>query len=625
MKLSEIDSVSEPTTKRMKLSEISDVQKAPEEPSTFSDVLTGAKTAIMEPVYGLGEFLPQEYGGKASAQAAKKLETEYQQAVERSFYATRAGYLPTMLGTFFVPGGAAKALGYGGKAAEALTAGGRIGEAVTSGAKTGAAYGAAYPTGEEDFSERMKSKAVQAAETGVLGAATGGVLGGGSEALSKLGITKDYFDLLKGKVSKEEISKLSEALKSGKIEQEIIPQRGVKPEDLQTIMNEINAAREGAAGESTFGKISSYINKLTNQRKELADKSYGLARSSMDMRTKSGDVWQESEAGRSFIDSLKSRISPTKEGMTPATVAEETEINNILRDLEGKKVQVPSSRVLDEYGNPVSPPRVDTQYSTPDVLREVLRKLRDRSNGSVQEGYAAIGQQRARDLADGLAKSLGEWDGTLAQADKIYKEQSALLHPGQTQRGKAVTKRERYDMNEFAIDPLKVPSKFFTSKQGIQQLTDLVGGNLAAVEADAEKYALSQLKGKTPEAMRKWFQNAQDAGWLGYDVLPQTTKNIQDRIYRLEYSTLRQPIVDVVQNLNSGLVKPEDLTKELRSALKGKGLPAEPVKALTKELDKIDSLANKEEEARKLAAKLSTALGIGALGGGVGAYAVGKL
>ena len=187
----------------LKVKSISRQSVAPkQEPSTMSDVLTGAKTAIMEPVYGMGEFLPQEYGGRASAEAARKLEAEYEQAAERSPYATRAGYFPTMLGTFLVPGGAAKALGYGGKAAGALTAGGRIGEAVTSGAKTGGAYGAAYPTMEPDFEERMLQKGIQAAETGVLGAATGGVLSGGFEAASKLGIGKDFLDLIRGKLSK---------------------------------------------------------------------------------------------------------------------------------------------------------------------------------------------------------------------------------------------------------------------------------------------------------------------------------------------------------------------------------------------------------------------------------------
>ena len=391
---------------------------------------------------------------------------------------------------------------------------------------------------------------------------------------------------------------------------------------MQRIANEINLATEGAAGESAFGKITKNIDNLIKQRKDLADKSYGLARSSMDMRTKSGDIWQESDAGRKFIDSLKSRISPTKEGFVQVTNEEEREILNILRDLEGKKVQVPASGVLDEFGVPVSPARVETLYAEPNVLREVLRKLRDRSNGSVKEGYAAIGQQRARDLADGLAKSLGEWDGALAQADKIYKEQSALLHPGQTQRGRAATKRERYDMNEFAMDPKNIPSKFFTSKQGIQQLTDLVGGNIAAVEADAEKYALSQLRNKTPEQMRKWFNDAQSAGWLGYDVLPNATRNIADRIYRLEYQSLKEPITKLVSDFNSGIIKPADLTKELRSAVKGKGLPSEPVKRLTQELDRIDQLVDKEKATVDLAKKLAVGLGLTATGASLGISAV---
>jgi len=412
-----------------------------------------------------------------------------------------------------------------------------------------------------------------------------------------LGRGTEFVDLVRQKGSKQAVQDIAELIKSGKIEKDVIPQRGVTPEELRVISNSIQSAPTvDVIGDTMVLKpINENINALKLQRQKLAGETYGAARESMNSRYAAGDFWQTSTPGQKLISRLESELKP-KTGLTEVSAVEENEIRTLLRDLKGKEVEVPASRVLTESGEPVTAAQTKLQPTSPDVLRETLRRLRDRSNGSIAEGYAAISQQRARSLADELAKSLGEWDGTLAKADKIYKEQSELLHPAQTRRGKAATATEKFDLNELKADPISIPGKFFNSRQGVEQFTDLVGGNKAVVEQAAENYVNSQLKGKSPNQMRTWLNN--NKSWLDYDTLPSTTQKTADKIYRLEYGELRQPISNLQAQIENNLIADKDITKSLRSVLKTEGLPSEPVKRIAEELNRIDKLADKEKAAR---------------------------
>lgn len=153
-------------------------------PSTMSDVGTGVKAALLEPVYGIGEMIPGL--SEKSSKAAKELEQEYQAAAKRSPIATRAGYYPTTIATLFTPGLAGKAMGYVPKVAEAGSALGKIGTAAREGAVTGAAYGAIEPTGAVDPYEIAKQKALHSLTGGVVGGVAGGAIGGVTAAVPEV-------------------------------------------------------------------------------------------------------------------------------------------------------------------------------------------------------------------------------------------------------------------------------------------------------------------------------------------------------------------------------------------------------------------------------------------------------
>jgi hypothetical protein len=212
----------------------------------------GAKTAIMEPIYGIGEFIPGSIGQKSAA-AAKELEQQYKESTQKYPVATRMGYFPTLAATLAGPGILGKALGYVPKIAEAATALGRVGTAAREGAITGAAYEAAEPTGEIDVYQRAKEKALNALKGGVTGAVLGGLGVGGVEAF---------------KAIKEEAPKSLIGVSTKTAEDIVAPfeARGYKLEPMQM-------TRDEPSYSPGFMK-----NKVTNQNLANADAAFATGR-----------------------------------------------------------------------------------------------------------------------------------------------------------------------------------------------------------------------------------------------------------------------------------------------------------------------------------------------------------
>lgn len=151
-------------------------------------------------------------------------------------------------------------------------------------------------------------------------------------------------------------------------------------------------------------------------RRAAADTAYAQADTAM--AAKQATIpWQQHPSGRAFLDSLEDRIRTI--GETKETAGTRADLQKIHDDLLGGK---------DPSGN-IAP-------SQPTVIREVLRKLRDRAAGVPETGFDAIAQQRAGDLADDLAQSISNWEPSLAQADARYRAMSEQLYPKGVEPGK---------------------------------------------------------------------------------------------------------------------------------------------------------------------------------------------
>ena len=531
---------------------------------TIGGDILGAASGVAQVGTGAAEMLPNKLGGAKAAEATKFL----QQYGDPEAQAT-GRMLP-----FMIPTGLAAT---GGK--------------ILTSMGFGALGGATTPTGETDEVARYKDKALNAL-------ISGGVGGGGALMVK----SANYLaDMIKGAKSKAEIDKLMGDFYSGKTEESLFPGRVMSPDDLKNLQNEAaSAPASDVTGQSMLDRVDAYIQGLRDQRRTVGETTYGAADTSMAAKHDAGNFWQESPSGQKLIASLEDQISTITE--TKETKGVRDELRGLIRDLRGEPIPQVESQVLDALGNPIETAAAANAYSRPEVLREVLRKLRDAGKGYPEEGYAAIEQGRAKKLADELAKSISGWDENLMLADMKYREASKLLYPGQTRRGKAALAGEKFDPAQLAADPASVPGRFFNSKQGVQQLTDLVGGDKQFVESAATEHTMRSISEMTPDNAAKFLR--ENKGWLNYEMLPQTTSKIAQYVYQKQYEPMAAPIKEMLNKYEKGLISPTELPTAVRTVLANKSTSVEASREIAQQLAKIEQIQSKEKQAQALVTAL---------------------
>jgi len=414
-------------------------------------------------------------------------------------------------------------------------------------------------------------------------------------------------DLLKGRVSDAEINNLMKDFYSGKAAENLFG-RVMTPDEIKNLNNEVmSAPATDVTGKSMLDNVKSYIQGLRDQRKAVGQATYGAADKSMAAKHDAGDFWQESPSGQKFIASLEDQISTITE--TKETKGVRDELRGLIRDLRGEPIPKVESQILDALGNPIETAAPANAYSRPEVLRETLRKLRDRGNGRTEEGYAGIAQDRARKLADELAKSISGWDENLMLADMKYREASKLLYPAKTKRGETVLEKEPFDSAQLAADPASVPGTFFNSKQGVQQFTDLVGGNKQVVEQAATEHVMRSISEMTPDNAAKFLR--ENKGWLNYELLPQTTSKIAQYVYQRQYEPMVAPIKDLLSRYEKGTILAKDLPNQVRQILANKSTSVEASRDISKQLAKIEQIQDEEKRARELVSAVKKAILVG--------------
>ena len=620
---------------------------------------------------GLLELAPGAVG-RTGAAISRYGEEQSRQARERNLPIGFAGQLAPNL----LPLGAAS---------RAATVGGSM----LRGAGIGGAYGVLAPTGREEWADRVGPKTVSA----VLGLGLGGALGlvGGVagarsqrelnelEDLIKSGrfetelLSEARFNLVRqagttatriaelqatGKISDEQASaairRLGREWSPGIIEQSRTA-RGARAglEGESRLLNTL-APTEAQVGQTMLNRITQFVEGLRGNKKSIAENVYDEANDAMNELYRQGRTWQSSPSGRATINDLRARLST--DSTTQVSGAERTLIERLLADLEGVSTTTPASSVLNAAGQPAIPAATRVAPSEPGVLREVLRRLRDAASGHPEEGFPAIGQQRAGDLADELASSIELWEPALARADLKYSQLMKLLRPTETSRGAAVTAGERFDFTSPRIDPLRLPNMFFTSPQGVRQLTDLVGGDTAFVNNAANAYVARQLANKTPQQARAWLNSNDTRNWL--TELPQAAAQAEQTVARLEglaqtgtraaddtrtavtsfrerrqavrddvtkaraereaaetaaraletearrgVEQLREPIQRIIRDHRDRVISNEQLPGRIRSLLtssEGQRIPAEAREALAARLNEFDRIRNVEERTRRI-------------------------
>ena len=285
--------------------------------------------------------------------------------------------------------------------------------------------------------------------------------------------------------------------------------------EIETTKKQLGTPQDkSVTGKNLVNEIKDESDFGHEQRKLLAESTYGKAWNNTRKKQQAGDYWQSSPSGQDFFNTLENKIKVSD--VTPVTTAEETEIKNIINELQGKQTGFETQLKFDPATGLME--NVAVAKKAPldiKAVTEVLRKLRDAEKGFPEEGFKAIAQRRLKAMSKSLEKSIADWDDSIRIADQEYKTNSEKLYPERTRRGESVLARQKYDINELSADPANAPAQFFQSKQGVQDLTRLLGNNKTKVADFANQYVVNELSALNSSAKAEdWVTSQKNIDWM---------------------------------------------------------------------------------------------------------------
>jgi hypothetical protein len=138
-------------------------------------------------------------------------------------------------------------------------------------------------------------------------------------------------------------------------------------------------------------------------------------------------------------------------------------------------------------------------------MEDLRRFLRDRSYGLPAEGFDAINQQRAGDLAKSIEKVMSEFsEGKINTFINQYRKDSEPLRAFQSKLGKSLV-GEQKGTTIATTAAQDIPKKVFGSPEGYKNFVDAIGGDTKLAQAEAQRYFASQLEGKSAAQARKYL------------------------------------------------------------------------------------------------------------------------
>jgi len=164
-------------------------------------------------------------------------------------------------------------------------------------------------------------------------------------------------------------------------------------------------------------------------------------------------------------------------------------------------------------------------------LENVRRMLRDRASGLPAEGYDAINQQQAGDLAKQVEKAMEAFSPKLRKYLDQYRADSAPINKFRTKLGKAMTGVEEFDLATFVTDPSRLGAEAFRSATSVRQMIDTVGKD--ATEQFARTFVADKVRGGTANDVRKAMDDSRD--WIGlFPNLAAQLNQVAERVGLLE-------------------------------------------------------------------------------------------
>jgi len=222
-------------------------------------------------------------------------------------------------------------------------------------------------------------------------------------------------------------------------------------------------------------------------------------------KERSGTRYQQTQAYKEAVAGIDSKVKNAETGLLnvgPDELNGLTAIREVISRGVAKKVE-------DEAGN-------KTITYTPlsfQALENMRRQLRDRASGLPAEGYDAIGQQRAGDLATYIENIQREFSPGFGKYLEQYKADSQPLNDFKSKLGQAIIGKSEVDFGKYATDEFALADKAFYSAGSVDQLTKIAGPQ--AAEQLARSFIANRIKGGSAKEILSVIQDKNISDWIG--------------------------------------------------------------------------------------------------------------
>lgn len=467
------------------------------------------------PALGLAQDIPYKPVQEYAAKKVKEFTEQPEYVAPGGFGGARS------LGQFIGGAGLTMApVGKGFELTRGLSTLPRIAARTAGGAATGGVTSAAMEPVSD--AEKIAKQKLAAGETGAI---AGALLSGGASALGEAGskaynllnrafggdvkrLASALRDLSSGKASQE--AKIADdALKqaqgragiaertAGK--QERVAEQRLRQEPGVRVQEEAGQFKPIGESKQTLGeRIRGYTNQLYDQLKARREANAKTLK-----QAAFGDAYQKEVAGQKITDTkafknLDQEIKATLNNPVTGLSSESSQLQELARKLQ------PTREVNGVIvGKPISFAELDN----------IRRLLKDRSYGLPAEGFDAIGQIEAGNMAKAVEKVMKEFSPSIEKYINQYAKDSQPLRVFQSKIGKALVDEQLLGKgtNYAKVPAESIPGKAFSNRESFAALTDALGGNRQLATAEAKKYFASEMEGiKTADQAAKFIAKNRD-------------------------------------------------------------------------------------------------------------------
>ncbi|NBW15583.1 MAG: hypothetical protein EBR82_47115 [Caulobacteraceae bacterium] len=259
-------------------------------------------------------------------------------------------------------------------------------------------------------------------------------------------------------------------------------------------------------GKPLRDRIVSINEKEIKQRSDNYKRDQQVRDDAVAQKESSGQFVTELPEYKAMLQDLRNKllIGQTAQKQTVAPVTEAGVSSAYKRLYDALSMQRKEVGVNAE-GNPI----YKTFPPSFAAIDDVRRKMGDVAFGKEVEGYEGIGKAIAEDmyrkLSDIQSKFAGEPQNVL---QGNYEAASSLLERFKGQRGRRALAIDKYNDSEYVTDPSKLPSTYFSTKGGVQDLIAMTGDKDLVNKAGRE-FAASQIAGMDSKALTNWMRKAE--------------------------------------------------------------------------------------------------------------------